>query len=113
MLSHKCFLVHVHLVTLLVCRTQHDIMFMHNIFSGRTRSSFLLGSFLTNAPARNTRQQLLLHAPYARVNTVKEGLFVRLPRVVNMFLSQQPKVNLLSATFYSFRTSVKSCVSSI
>ena len=61
-------------------------------------------------PARSTRQQVLLHVPYARVSTVKEGLFVRLPRSVNSFLSQRLNVDLFCDMFHLFGTHMKSCV---
>ena len=112
-LSYDHLLAHYGLVSMSARRTHHNIVFTRSIFSGRIRSSFLLSSFSLNVPARSTRQQVLLHVPYARVSTVKEGLFVRLPRSVNSFLSQCPNVDFFCTTFCSFRALVKSYVSTL
>ena len=112
-LSYVDLLAHFNLVSMTARRTHHDIAFTRSIFSGRIKSSFLLSSFSLNVPVRSTRQQVLLHVPFARVTTVKEGLFVRLPKSVNSFLAQRPDVDLFCDTFNSFRTSVKSYVCSL
>ena len=44
--------------------------------------------------------------PYARVNTVKEGLFTRLPRAVNKSLDQRAQADIFHDSFYSFRALV-------
>ena len=84
-------------------------MFICNVFKGRISSSFLLHSFSLNEPCRATRQQTntLLNVPFARVNTVKNGLFVRLPRNVNSFLEHVPVADMLDDGFHTFRSRVK------
>ena len=90
-------------------------MFIRNIFKGRISSSFLLQSFSLCVPSRVTRQQtsVLLNVPFARVSTVKEGLFGRLPRQLNRFLGRHPTVDMFNSSFYHFRRSVKLYAASV
>ena len=105
-ISYSDLMSHFKVNSLAARRTQHDIMFLRSIFSGRIDSPFLLGSFSLAVPARVTRQQALFNIPYARVNTIKKGLYVRLPQTVNMFLSQCARADLFCDTLYSFRALV-------
>ena len=87
------------------------ILFIRNVLTGKISSSFLLGAFSFSIPVRSTRQQVLMCVPYARVNTVKEGMFTRLPRAVNKFLDQRAQADIFHDSFYSFRAHVISYVS--
>ena len=51
--------------------------------------------------------------PFARVNTVKNGLFVRLPRQVNSFLEHVPVADMLDDGFYMFRSRAKQYAASL
>ena len=82
-MSYADLLKHFRLCSMSSRRTQHDILFARNVLTGKISSSFLLSAFSLCTPRRSTRQQVLMHVSYARVNTVKCGLFVRLPRAVN------------------------------
>ena len=84
-------------------------MFIRNVFSGRILSSFLLQAFCLSVPCRTTRQQAstLMSVPFARVNAVKNGLFVRLPKQLNSFLESVPAPDMFSDGFYAFRSKVK------
>jgi len=108
-------LKHFNLVSVSARRTQYDIMFLRNVFTGKVRSSFLLESFSLNVPCRATRQQsrTLFNIPYARVSTVREGMFVRLPRLTNRLVEKCSTVDLFSDTLLSFRGKVKSYVASL
>ena len=114
-LSYGDLLRHFKLTSVSARRTQHDIMFLRNVFEGRISSSFLLQSFSLNVPSRATRQQAsaLLHVPFARVNTVKQGLFVRLPGQLNRFVKCVPSVDLFTSGYYSFRGAVRRFVASL
>ena len=114
-LSYADLLRHFRLTSVSARRAQHDIMFIRNVFKGRISSSFLLHSFSLNVPCRATRQQTntLLNVPFARVNTVKNGLFVRLPRQVNSFLEHVPVADMLDDGFYTFRSRVKQYAASL
>ena len=108
-LSYGDLLKHFKLTSVYARRAQQDIMFIRNIFKGRILSSFLLQSFSLSVPGRATRQQpsMLIAVPFARVNTVKEGLFVRLPRQLNRFLESLPAVDMFTYSHYCFRSEVK------
>ena len=91
-LSYADLLKHFRLTSVSARRSQHDIMFIRNVFSGRISSAFILQAFCLSVPCRTTRQQTstLLNVPFARVNAVKSGLFVRLPRQLNVFFRECP-----------------------
>ena len=110
-LLYPDLLKHFSLSSLAARRTQHDILFIRNVLTGKISSSFLLGAFSFSIPVRSTRQQVLMCVPYARVNTVKEGLFTRLPRAVNKFLDQRAQAHIFHDFFYSFRAYMISYVS--
>ena len=108
-LSYVDLLKHFKLTSVCARRTQHDLMFIRNVFKGRISSAFLLQSFSLNVPCRTTRQQktTLLNVPFARVNTVKNGLFVRIPRQLNRFLDSCPTTDMFRDSYNSFRSDVK------
>ena len=108
-LAYGDLLKHFNLTSVYARRVQHDVMFIRNVFNGRILSSFLLHSFSLNVPCRATRQQasVLFNVPFARVNTVKEGLFCRLPKQLNRLLNSHPTVDMFTDSYYSFRKAVK------
>ena len=90
-------------------------MFIRNVFKCKISSSLLLRSFAINVPCRYTRQlpHTLLAVPYARVNTVKEGLYVRLPKQVNRFIETCPGADFFADSLHTFRTKVKLYVAAL
>ena len=70
-------------------RLQYDILFVYKIHSGQVDCPFLLQSLPLNVPTRLTRSapNTVFHVPFARVETVKRGVFVRASRAINEFLS--------------------------
>ena len=104
---------HFNVMSLSSRRVQHDLMFMRNVLRGRIDSTFLLRSFSLYVPARATRQLVLFNVPYARVNSVKEGLFVRLPRKMNDFLNIIPQADVFFDVYSSFRSHVIAYVASL
>lgn len=114
-LLYRDLLKHFNLASVSARRYHHDIMFLRNIFSGRIRSSFLLQSFSLSVPRRTTRQRTctLFSIPYARVSTVKEGLYVRLAKRVNKFIETKSKVDLFTDTTSSFRCELRSYITSL
>ena len=109
-ISYPDLLKHFRLCSLSSRRKQHDIMFVRSVLTGKIRSSFLLSTFALSTPARATRQQVLIHVPYARVSTVKGGLFVRLPRAVNEFMNRCAQADIFHDSFGTFRSHVISYV---
>ena len=89
--------------------TQHDLNLLHDIFSGRFDSPDVLSRFGLAVPARSTRVRPILHVPAARVDTVKNGLFCRLPRLANAFYQSNPSADICSDRF-SFRKCVTAFV---
>ena len=72
-------------------RAQCDILFLCKVFKGFISSSHLLESFKMHVSARRTRITPLYDVPFARVNTMACGLFVRIPRSANHFLEYSSK----------------------
>ena len=59
---------------------QHDLTFLHGVFGNPFDCVDILGMFSLAVPARRTRTRPVLNVPATRVETVKNGLFCRLPR---------------------------------
>ena len=114
-LLYADLLKHFKLVSVSARRIQHDIMFLRNVFTGKIHSSFLLQSFSLSVPSRATRQQsrTLFSIPYARVNTVREGVYVRLPKVTNRFIESSFAADLFCDSLLAFRGKVKSYVAAM
>ena len=87
-------------------RAQHDLMFMRNIQNQSVDSSFLLGCFPLAVPVRALRSRTLFHVPYARVGTVKSGMFCRLPRASNAFLDKCRDVDVWEYSAGQYKRSV-------
>ena len=104
-LSYQNLLRHFRIPSLTSRRTQHDIIFLRNIFRNKIDSTQLLNSFSLHVPAWSTRNIRLFSEPRARVATVQGGLFCRLPRVANTFLTAN-NVDLFDDALFSFRRSV-------
>ena len=90
-------------------------MFIRNVFNGKILSASLLQAFSLSVPCRATRQQAntLLNVPFARVNAVKNGLFVRLPKQMNSFLASVPGADMFGDGFYGFRSKLKRFAASL
>ena len=84
-LSYNDLLRNFNITSLRARRVQYDLMFLRNVFKGRIDSAYLLSTFHLFIPARVLRQRNLCNIPHARVRTVKEGLFVRIPTAMNVF----------------------------
>ena len=58
-------------------------------------------------PSRPTRKVRLFDVPYARVGTVKAGIFIRLATEANDFISRYPQVDFLSDRFITVKAFVE------
>ena len=105
-LEYSRLLSHFSLCSLSVRRAQHDLMFLARIFKHKIDSSILRSYFGLAVPSRATRQLTLFAVPYARVDTVKLGMFCRLPRLMNVFLQRCPEADL----FHDSLCSIRSCI---
>ena len=56
-------------------------------------SPSLLSKFPLDAPTQLLRNKSVIHVPYARVNTVKNGLFSRIPKI-SAFLAASGDVDV-------------------
>lgn len=68
----------------------NDFNFIHNVFSGRINSPSILSMFSLAVPSARTRSRPVLHEPTARVDTIRNGMFCRLPRRINELCAKQP-----------------------
>ena len=57
----------------------NDVNFVHNVFSGRIDSPHMFSMFSLAGPSGRTRSRPVLREPTAREETIKSGLFCRLP----------------------------------
>ena len=99
-------LLHFAVLTIKQRLAQHDLAFLHGVFGGRVDSVEILGSFGLAVPARATRAQPCLNVPAARVGTIKDGLFCRLPRRINSLYQVTP-----GADIFGRRSRFMKCVS--
>ena len=102
-LSYQNLLHHFRLPSLNSRRTQHDLLFIRNVFRQKIDSAELLASFSLHTPTRSTRAHRLFSEPRARVTTVQSGLFCRLPRTANAFLNNTNNMGIFYDTLFSFK----------
>ena len=62
--------------------------------------------FFCTHPLGRSALRKLLYEPRARVDTVKRGLFVRAPKLVNTFLRKVPEADFFADTAGSFKAHV-------
>ena len=103
---------HFRIQSLASRRIQHDLIFIRNVFHGRHDCCHILNSFALHIPTRSTRTQKLFYEPRARVNTVKRGLFNRVPCLVNSFLCSVPGADFFTDATGTFKSHVLKYISS-
>ena len=81
---------HFHCASIRARFAQADVMFVRSVFSGRIDCAHLVSAFALLAPGRRSRQTGLFSVPFGRVNTVKNSYKMRVPKLVNDFLSKKP-----------------------
>lgn len=106
-LDYRRLLSHFSFCSLGARRTQLDLTFLVRIFKDKIDSCFLRSCFGLAVPSRPTRQLALFAIPYARVETIRRGLFCRLPRFMNEFLRQADDVDFFADSFYSLKCKAK------
>ena len=99
--------------TLAARSTQCDLIFLRNIFFGKTDSSFLIGCFSLHVPGRPTQNTSLFRVPFARDSTVKTGTFVRLAMTTNDFIRRNPRADLFADDVVGFKSSVVTYATSV
>ena len=105
-LDYTHLLSHFEVSRISVRLARHDLVFLHGVFNGRVDSVDIQSMFGLAVPARPTRTRPILHVPTARVETIKNGLFCRLPRRANSLYEAMPCADLFGG-----RHSFIKCVS--
>ena len=105
-LDYTHLLRHFEVSRISVRLARHDLVFLHGVFNGRVDSVDIQSMFGLAVPARLTRTRPILHVPTARVETIKNGLFCRLPRRANSLYEAMPCADLFGG-----RHSFIKCVS--
>ena len=90
----------------------HDISFLLNVVRARVNCMELLPSFSLSAPARLNRGLNLWHVPYARVSTVQNALFTRIPKICNQFLAENRSSDMFATPRGELTTSVRAFTAS-
>ena len=91
---------------------QRDLTYIHSVFSGRVKSADIVGMFGLCVPSRRTRGRAILHEPTARVETVRAGMFCRLPRRINEMYRSMAGADLF-ASRGTFMTSLGHFLNSV
>jgi len=112
-LAYADLLSHFRITSLASRRVQHDLLFTRNILNSKLDSYILLYSISLHAPARSIRTRRLFYVPRPRVNTVKRGLFCRVPHLVNSFLSSVPEADVFADASGTFKARVLTYVASL
>ena len=79
-----------------------DLLFLHKILRNSIDSTHLVGQFGIAAPGRRLRHTGMLNVPFARVNTVKTSLVVRLPKLYNDLSSQNHTADIFHSSCQYF-----------
>ena len=112
-LEYSRLLSYFSLCSLSARRTQHDLVFLARIFKSQIDSSLLRSYFGLAAPSRPTRQFALFAVPYARVETIRMGLFCRLPKVMNEFLRHCIRVDIFDDSLHFIKSNIKKYVKTV
>ena len=101
--EYDALLSHFGLTSLAARRAQHDIVFIRNVHCQSVDSPFLLEKFPLAVPARPLRNRMLFHVPYARVNSVKNCPFCRMPKLCNAFLDRHRDIDVWNSSALLFK----------
>ena len=89
-MDYESLLQHFHCMSIKARLVQTDLKFIRSVFAGRLDCGLLVTMFSLRVPGRRSRQTGLFNVPFGRVDTVKNGLGVRVPKLVNEFLNKYP-----------------------
>ena len=111
-LDYDVLLQHFEVLSINKRLALNDFNFIHNVFSGRINSPHVLSMFSLAVPSGRTRSRPVLHEPTARVETIRSGMFCRLPRLVNSLCATRPTADLF-ANKSAFRKEARAFVRSM
>ena len=83
---------------------QHDLTFLFKIFHGQIDCPELVSLFPLSAPCRRSRSSRLWHIPFARVNTVKNSMYHRIPLSCNALLASNSSTDFFTSPMASFKS---------
>ena len=86
---------------------QHDLLFMFSAFRARFDSSYILSSYHLSTPMRRNRNPVLWHVPFARVNTIQNCPFHRIPALTNSFLAFSPGTDFFTTPYTNYKRAVR------
>ena len=95
-MSYETLLVRFGMCSLKSRFIQADLRLVLGLYHGRIDCPHLLSLFGLAVPNRRSRQSALFHVAFGRVNTVKSGLFIRIPVLCNNFLQKIPNADMLA-----------------
>ena len=111
--EYDALLDHFSMATLAARRDIQDIMLIRSIHCHKIDSSFLLEKFPLAVPSRSLRSRTLFYVPRARVNTVKNSPFSRIPQMCNAFLEHSRCTDVWNETAASFKQQVMAYVRNV
>ena len=107
-LDYEHLLTHFQIPSIKSRLHQHDLLFLYKIFHGQIDCPELVAYFPLSAPSRRIRKVKLWHIPFARVNTIKNSMFIRIPTSCNALLTSDSSVDFFASTLASFKSAVAS-----
>ena len=88
-------------------RSHHDLIFLARLLKHQIDSTTLRSGFGLAVPARSVRHRDLFAVPFARVDTVRNGLFCRMPRTFNELLRENAKLDVFADSLYTVRSACR------
>ena len=86
---------------------QHDLMFLYGVFHGHIDCPQLLHQFQLSTPVRRNRSPALWHVPFARVATIKNNTFCRIPSRCNELLRDNTSLDFFYSPISVYKVSVR------
>ena len=106
-LSYDHLLQHFNVPSIKSRLMQHDLMFLYGVFHGRIDCPQLLHQFQLSTPVRRNRSPALWHVPFARVATIKNGTFCRIPSRCNEVLRDNTSLDFFYSPISVYKASVR------
>ena len=106
-LSYDHLLQHFNVPSIKSRLMQHDLMFLYGVFHGRIDCPQLLHQFQLSTPVRRNRSPALWHVPFARVATIKNSTFCRIPSRCNELLRDNTSLDFFYSPISVYKASVR------
>ena len=106
-LSYDHLLEHFNVPSIKSRLMQHDLMFLYGVFHGHIDCPQLLHQFQLSTPVRRNRSPALWHVPFARVATIKNNTFCRIPSRCNELLRDNTSLDFFYSPMSVYKASVR------